>query len=407
MTLRGMALALAFTASGCANLGSLAVTQRVDQLGLLAREPMVVELQDGSLFLAGYGGMRQPAAVQSVPRLWTSADNGGTWRAVNVGTEADGAHANSDVDLAVAPDGTLYFVAMGFDRQAGQGTHIALGVSTDSGRAWRWTTLTAKRRVDRPWVEVAPDGTVHVIWNDGEGVVHIRSSDRGRTWSAEQRIHPRGGSSHLAVGARGELAVRITPASASGGQYDDGVDFVAVSLDGGTTWQPRGIPGTRDWKSETLPRWVEPMAWDASGALYLLWTEPSGVWLARSPDHGANWTKSMLVAAAPDAQRFFPYLVARGPGELAATWFEGQGEQLRWRACRIRYLDPGHVDMLVSVPLVSDIWDAGEPAPVPGTGGEYLPVAFLRDGDLAVAVPIQDAKADRFGFSLVKLRAKP
>jgi hypothetical protein len=31
--------------------------------------------------------------------------------------------------------------------------------------------------------------------------------------------------------------------------------------------------------------------------------------------------------------------------------------------------------------------------------GEYLPVAFLRDGSLAVVSPIQNERAGRYGFT--------
>jgi hypothetical protein len=42
--------------------------------------------------------------------LSTDRDGGNRWTRVNVGSEADGAIGNSDVDLAMARDGTLYFV---------------------------------------------------------------------------------------------------------------------------------------------------------------------------------------------------------------------------------------------------------------------------------------------------------
>jgi hypothetical protein len=38
-----------------------------------------------------------------------------------VGSEADGAAGNSDVDLATAPEGTLYFIVMSCDRQVSEG----------------------------------------------------------------------------------------------------------------------------------------------------------------------------------------------------------------------------------------------------------------------------------------------
>ena len=81
---------------------------------------MVVEHPGGSIFLSGYGGTLTPSQAL---KLWRSMDGGTSWTRLDVGTPEDGAYGNSDVDLAVAPDGTLYFVTMGFDRAERVGTH--------------------------------------------------------------------------------------------------------------------------------------------------------------------------------------------------------------------------------------------------------------------------------------------
>lgn len=398
-------LLMASVASGQATPGalptrtsqaSLVIADSVHVVDLLAREPMVVEHPDGTLFVSGYSDPN--------PKLWKSKDRGATWTRVNVGTEADGAIGNSDVDLAIARDGTLYFAQMGFDRSVGQGTHIALGVSRDVGATWKWTMLSRTRFVDRPWVKVAPDGTVHAIWNDKAGVTFTRSTDRGVTWTPGRRINEKGGSSHLAVGPSGELAARIAPIAASGNKLDEGVELIAVSTDGGATWQKRTAPGERDWPSsertvQTTPRWVEPLAWDASGALYYFWTAPGGLWLARSTDKGATWTTWRI--AEPTDISFFPYLVARGKGELAATWFSGQGPNWRAHVARIDVSDGGAPSM-VETTLVPEIWGLSSRRERPdqrSAAGEYLPIAFLRDGSLAVVSPIQNERAGRYGFS--------
>src|SRR5829696_3709538 len=140
---------------------------------------------------------------------------------------------------------------------------------------------------DRPWVEVTSDNTAHAIWNDGGGVSYARSSDRGQTWQEQPRIHPQGHSSHRAVGPAGEIAVRITPVSASGNVQHPGVELVAVSTDRGNTWMKHPAPGTRSFTfpyseaEDPMPRWVEPVAWDSAGHLYYLWTGPAALWLAR------------------------------------------------------------------------------------------------------------------------------
>jgi hypothetical protein len=138
-----------------------------------AREPMLAEHPAGTLFVSGYG--------EPTPMLWKSGDHGATWMHVNVGRAEDGAVGNSDVDLAVARDGTLYFVAMVFDAKAGEGRRISVAVSHDAGTRWTWTRLSEQRYDDRPWVDVADDGTAHVIWNDGSGVNHAVSRDGGTT----------------------------------------------------------------------------------------------------------------------------------------------------------------------------------------------------------------------------------
>jgi hypothetical protein len=380
-------------------LPTLAVTQRVDHIDVVGREPMLVEHPGGVLFVAGYGEPR--------PTLWKSIDGGTAWSRVDVGTEAAGAVGNSDVDLAVAADGTLYFASMLFDRTTNEGRQIAIGVSGDAGASWKWTTLSQTRFDDRPWVEVAPDGTAHVIWNDGSGISWAVSRDGGASWTERGRIHDKGGSSHLAIGPAGELAVRITPLSASGNKYDEGLDLIAVSTDGGASWQKHPAPGVRDWSpdfvSDATPRWVEPLAWDSAGRLYSLWTDKKGVHLARSDDRGVQWQTSTLVHT--QAPAFFPYLVARGRGELAATWFTAAAKDmsdLQWYVARIDDVSPDVVPRVVVSAAQS--LESRRPRDKSETlfndpGGEYLALAFLRDGDLAVVTPIQNRVEKRVGFT--------
>ena len=367
----------------------------------LAREPMIVEHPSGVLFVAGYGMANRPTNSET-PNLWKSTDRGKTFVRVNVGTTHQGALGNSDVDLAVAGDGSLYFVSMTYDNQANEGVNINVGVSHDVGATWTWTQLSNTRWDDRPWVEVAPDGTVHVIWNDGDGVNHLRSTDRGLTWEKRSKVHPQGGSSHLAIGPKGEVAVRITPMSASGFKHHPEADFIAVSVDAGRTWAKHRAPGQRTWmfplsEKDPLPRWVEPVAWDANGALYSLWTEPKGVHLARSQDLGKTW-QQWLVVETKETTAFFPLLIARGKGDLAATWFTANmpgNASLRAHVATLQVSDGSGVPVVRTAPFEIDATTGKAPT----TAGEYLPAIFLRDGRLAVVTPIQNRPAKRLGFT--------
>jgi hypothetical protein len=392
----------------------------IDHLDVVAREPMVVEHPNGTLFVAGYG--------EPTPTLWKSGDRGVTWARVNVGKPSDGAIGNSDVDLAVAPNGTLYFVTMVFDRTAvpdppatraaGQGTHISIGVSKDLGTTWRWKLLSDSPRVDRPWVEVAANGTAHVIWNNGSGVFHAVSKDNGVTWTELPRVYTKGGSSHLALGPNDEIAVRITPFSASGLTISDGVDLIAVSRDGGTTWHIHRAPGAREWTREALdaipsfalvthstpPRWVEPLAWDGAHSLYSLWTDREDLWLARSIDYGQTWRSWRL--SKGDDLRYFPYLIGRGKGELVATWFSGRRERLQAHIAHIEVRGKRTPRVFELPAFRPDTWRRGRSAedpPVRDTAGEYLAMAFLRDRNLVVVSPIQNRPAQRLGFSFRRI----
>jgi len=388
---------------------TLTVSAAINHLDLIAREPMIVEHPDGSLFVTGYGAAFMSGKEVDVPPLWKSSDGGTTWSRVNVGTMKDGAVGNSDPDLAVARDGTIYFVTLVYDGKKDEGKQISIGVSKDVGMTWKWTLLSKTRFDDRPWVKVAPDGTAHVIWNDGAGVCYAVSKDRGFTWAERERIHPQGGSSHLAMGPNGEIAVRIIPQSTAGSKYDEGVDLIAVSTDGGLTWTKHEAPGYREWNPSDfpVPRWVEPLAWDTGGALYSFWTNLKGIWLARSLDRGATW-KTWRLRECPE-MAYYPYLVARGRGELAATWFAGWTGT--WHA-RVARIDVGEGEapprMVESTPFRPDSWQRPNPQwpndpPPPDTAGEYLALTFLRKGGLAVVSPVQNIDEKRLGFSFWKV----
>jgi hypothetical protein len=364
---------------------TLVATEGVEHLDRLAREPMVVELSDGTLFVSGYDN-----DAEKSPGLWRSRDHGTTWESVNVGKKMDGAIGDSDVDLAIGPDDTIYFVAMTYDGKKHEGTGIAVGASKNAGATWTWKVLSEHRFDDRPWIGVATDGTAHVIWNDGSGVRYEVSRDRGNSWKERPRINNQGGSSHLAMGPRGEIAVRITPLSASGNKFTPGVDLIAVSRDGGQSWKKHAAPGERDWsldEDKGTPRWVEPLAWDADGALYSLWGSQMGLWLARSTNQGKTWTSWQVVER--DEASYYPYLIARGHGELGATWCSGKDDGLRAHVATIHVgHDKALPQVIESQPFETDIWDR-DPTVHRGTGGEYIPAIFLRAGGLGVVTTIQ------------------
>jgi len=160
------------------------------------------------------------------------------------------------------------------------------------------------------------------------------------------------------------------------------------------------------WVRTANWRWVEPLARDTQGALYSLWACREELWLARSFDRGATWT-TWRVAEGHDVL-YYPYLIARGRGELAATWLSGRGETLQAHVAR---LEVGDADssprMIESRPFRIDSWSAGalpDDPPIRDSVGEYISMTFLKEDGLAMVCPIQNKGAQRFGFSYRRIQ---
>lgn len=394
--------------------GALTVVQRVDALGDPAREPSLIVAPAGELFVAGYGAAADGKMTDVEPRIWRSGDNGARWARLAVGAQAQGVVGNSDTSLARAPDGTLYFATLLYDpkRPHGKpetGDQMSVGASRDGGRTWKWTNLSKNPLDDRGWVAVGPDGAAHVVWNDGDHVFHAMSADDGQSWSKPVSIlDGGGGSSHLAIGPNGHIAVRVSPTAASGSMIKPGQDLLLVSADGGRSWRTRKVPGQRQWGAEEdggVPRWVEPLAWDARGALYLLWNQADGLHLGRSRDDGVSWKTWLLARTEGDDLMYFPYLIARGDGRLAATWYRGGADAVSWQAAMFRVGDRIE-DLRLSKPVLADAWkrSAAEGYPrIRDAAGEYTGLAWTPDGGIGVVTPIQDSVNHRFGFTYRRL----
>ena len=390
----------------------LVVLDRVEVLHALAREPMLAQHPSGDLFVAGYRN------ASDEPQLWRSDDGGKTWKSVNVGNRENGADGNSDVDLIIDREGVIYFVTMRYTRIPPtlenldsiqlQGEHIAIGVSEDRGGTWRWEYLSKNAYDDRPWVEVASDGSVHVIWNDGNGIHYVQSQDRGKTWIEQPQIYIQGGSSHFAAGPDGYLAVRVSPLSASGFTYHAGIDLIRLSNDLGSTWSTIPLPeGNRIWSSDLsqgILRWVEPLAWDRDNTLYHIWSEGKILKLGITEDLGKTWT--IYEIETSEDTIYYPFLSIQHD-VISCSWVSGFEADLRHHAAVI-HITGSEVNLSKLEPLLLDeIKGRFNSSELPATGGEYFPVQALPDGTFGMVTTIQDYKSDRLGFTWWRLGLSP
>lgn len=375
-----------------------ALSEPVAVLGTRTVEPGIAVAPDGRVYVVGYS-----FTAAGGPVAWRSGDDGVTWERVDVGAPADGAHGNSDVDVAVAPDGTVYIAAMTWMTV---GLAISVGASEDAGESWTWKAVTVDPWADRPFLAVGADNVAHVVWSNARGLHHASSSDRGQSWTEGALAHPTGGTGRIAIAPDGTLAVRVMqlsgptiapaalPPPVFGVAYfvgnDPAADGVSISTDGGASWTFRDIPGNRTPFDRAYQggdgtfRWAESVTFDADGVLHAGWTEEDRLHLARSRDLGKTW-EHRAVAADPEALAYFPTLLA-GPGRLGATWYTYAEEKTRANVALVR-------------------WPAGaQPSldraayDVEAEGGEYFPLAFLADGRLVTANFLPGSTADAAGF---------
>jgi hypothetical protein len=348
---------------------------------------------------------------------------GQSWSPVDVGKFEAGADGNSDMDLVVDAQGTLYLMAMryttlpedeeNFDWNTMKGEHIAMGVSKDNGASWTWQYLSKNDYDDRPWVSIASDGSAHAIWNDGKGVHYRVSTDQGSTWEKRPSISAKGGSSHLVSGPNGLLAVRVSPESASGMVYDEGVDHIYISKDFGKSWTAVAAPGTRNWIPTTqrqmgqMQYWVEPLAFDAQGQLYYLWSEGQTLKLGISNNLGQDWNIKDLYTS--DMQSFFPYLQIQD-GQLLCTWLSEKADMetmsytlhhhVAYISLADNELNPKFLEPLNLEAENNTEWQGKYYA---AYGGEYFPALLLEDGTIGVVTNMNDSKNDKRGFVFRRL----
>jgi hypothetical protein len=402
-------------------VGQLNTIDRVQVLSEYnVREPMLAEHPNGDLYVTGYANQTK------VPRLWKSIDKGKTWSLVDVRKFKDGADGNSDVDLMIDAKGTIYFMVMkftsvpenteGFDLSSMIGEHIAMGVSNDNGTSWKWQYLSKNDYDDRPWVKVDSDQRAHAIWNDGKGVHYKTSSDFGKTWIEKNDISSKGGSSHLATGPNGLMAVRVTPESASGHIYQKRVDYIKISNDFGETWKEVSAPGKRNWKPKNnlkfgdMQYWVEPLSFDSKGSLYYLWSEGQVLKLGISKDLGENWTVKDIYSSSN--QSFFPF-VQITDSKLICTWVSEhinmkESVYKLWHDVAYISLSEEKIEPIFLEPmnLVDELNTKYQDRYLPDYGGEYFPAILLSDGTIGVVTTLNDNKGSNQGFTWRKLEIK-
>jgi hypothetical protein len=137
----------------------------------------------------------QELAIRSVDggRTWSDPVTVGRSSGRQISDPVTGAFLNSFDTFpseTVAPNGDVYF---SWSQPGATSSKVVVTRSTDGGRKWKTRKLAVRGQAALPTVEVAPDGTVGVLYyqiapssEDGYWGTRVRvaiSPDRGRHWS--------------------------------------------------------------------------------------------------------------------------------------------------------------------------------------------------------------------------------
>jgi hypothetical protein len=105
-----------------------------------------------------------------------------------------------------------------------------------------------------------------------------------------------------------------------------------------------------------------------------------------------------------DEFSYFPYLIAGGRGELAATWSSGKDDTLQAHVAKIDVRGSKALPQVIEAkPFQIDVWSRvleEHPTPVHRTtGGEYIPVVFLRSGSWELSLRLRIGPRSDSGFT--------
>jgi hypothetical protein len=313
---------------------------------------------DGAVYMA-------PAYTAGGNGVAVSKDEGATWQTLIPEFPQGGGHGRVQPFFYLDPATSRMFFATSHT-----GGGFDMSWSADGGGTWNYELISTDTQ---DWIKflsgpapaggTAPSGYASVLYTSAPSPISTpsggilpgpdhqsiyRSLDGGVTWTSV-------GGSSLTLDPTKEVAAGLASATicpssewvifGDGVVGTDGTIYIgyrmctelaiAVSKDEGATWSSVVVPGTvlPSFTSITSPLTTqnllasEPIAVDASGNLYAIWNDATGlVRMAVSKDHGATWGggagASPLVVSAPDVKTtVLSGIAVKSPGTVAIAYF--------------------------------------------------------------------------------------
>jgi BNR repeat-like domain len=196
--------------------------------------------------------------------------------------------------------------------------------STDGGATWttgQRITWNAGSSIN-PKIGADSSGNLYVVWQDNTPgsweVYYAKSTNRGATWTASQRLTWSSGTSGypiIGIDSSGRLHV-VWQGSVSGNVEA----FYRKSTDGGASWT------TSRRLSLTSGASVSPVvAVDSSDNLHLVWSDDTPgnaeIYYKKSTDAGATWTANRRLSWT-SGYSWEPSLAIDTSGNVHVAWYD-------------------------------------------------------------------------------------
>ncbi|WP_050028049.1 sialidase family protein [Verrucomicrobium sp. BvORR034] len=305
--------------------------------GLAGTQSLDIAAQGNTLdlFIGTYASGEPRARLEHLRSL----DGGGTWSKptqVDAGlTQAHMPHRGMDAQIAASGEKLVAaWMTPGTDRFGGG--PMATALSADGGKTWTAGPNPADdgSTTGHGFIDMAsgPAGTFHLTWFDtrGEqrGLRYSRSTDAGKTWSANET--PDADTCEccwnaIAAGPDGKVAILYRDKSPR--------DMSLVELpgaEGAKTWTKPATVGNFDWQFEGCPHVGGGLAMggpSAGAALHAaVWTgQPDRVgvyYLNQGLASGTKWKEPVRLG---DSSASHPDVAVAG-SQVAAVWNAKQGD---------------------------------------------------------------------------------
>src|SRR3954452_14840928 len=300
-------------------------------IGAASGEPTIGVDKKGDVFFPADNFDNADGAVAHTDLL-RSTDRGKTWKNVSPTFQGQPTHQKSlDTYLYLDKDlGRVFFVdllggASQITRSDDQGTTwnegfgAALGVNDHE----TITTGVPPAGFSLPLLDPTFPKLAYYCANTVAEVTCARSLDGGRTFTQVNSPFPTHITNNPPLSAlcsslTGHLITdkdgRLYVASSWNSPACDGRVFVAMSPDGGMTWNESVI------SDKVLnPEHEVTLAADKAGTIYATWDDSLHhlPYLAVSKDHGATWSKPIMIAPPGVTESNFPTIDASRPGRIA------------------------------------------------------------------------------------------